>query len=113
MVIKGSQIKSLESFSGDECRMIIFKEPIENKAMRGHVIGSAEVQNQGICRVMCYMEADCVFINFGPSENGRYKCEMNNASDDDQSSFLDDRDTYTFLAIEVSLCNFRVVQINL
>ena len=104
MIVKRSQIKSLESFSGDECRMIIFKEPIENKTMRGHVIRSAEVHNQGICRAMCYMEADCVSINYGPSVNGRYKCEINNASDDDQLLVLDDRDTYTFLAIEVNLC---------
>ena len=83
--------------------MIIFKEPIENKAMRGHVIKSAEVHNQGSCRVMCYMEPDCVSINFGPSENGRYKCELNSASDDNQLSFLGGKDGYTFLAIEVNL----------
>jgi len=54
---------------------------------------------------MCYMDPNCVSINFGPSENGRYKCELNSASDDDQLSFLEDKDTYTFLAIEVNLFN--------
>ena len=96
-----ANIKSLEFFTGDECRMIIFKEPMENKAMRGHLIRSAEVDNQGSCRVMCYMEPNCVSINFGPSEKGRYKCELNSATDEDQLSFLEDKDTYTFLAIEV------------
>lgn len=81
--------------------MIIFKEPMENKAMRGHLIRSAEVYNQGSCRVMCYMEPNCVSINFGPSEKGRYKCELNNATDEDQLSFFEDKDTYSFLAIEV------------
>ena len=36
--------------------MITFEKPMENKAMRGHLIRSAEVDNQGSCRVMCYME---------------------------------------------------------
>lgn len=109
MIIKTCQYKILESFTGDECRMIIFKEPIENKAMRGHAIRSAEVHNQGSCRVMCYMDPNCVSINFGPSENGRYRCELNSASDDDQLSFLEHKDTYTFLAIEVNLFNDEVM----
>ena len=82
---------------------------MENKAMRGHLIRSAEIDNQGSCRVMCYMEPNCVSINFGPSENGRYKCELNSASNDDQLSFLEDKDTYTFLAIEVNLFNDEVM----
>lgn len=86
--------------------MIIFKEPIENRAMTGHVIRSAEVHNQGSCRLMCYMEPDCVSINFGPSEKGKYICELNSASDDNQLSFLEDKDTYTFLAIEVNFFSF-------
>lgn len=55
---------------------------------------------------MCYMEPDCVSINFGPSEKGKYICELNSASDDNQLSFLEDKDTYTFLAIEVNYFSF-------
>ena len=51
------------SFIDGEYRIIEFKEPIENKAMKDHVIRSAEVINEGSCRVMCYMEPTvCPFI---------------------------------------------------
>ena len=93
---------SFTFFTDDECRFIIFKEPIENKAMAGHVIRSEEVPNQGTCRLMCYMEPNCVSINFGPSEPGKYKCELNSASDESKLVNIENRKSYTFLAIEVN-----------
>ncbi|XP_078366921.1 neurexin-4-like isoform X2 [Oculina patagonica] len=79
----------------------MFKEPTENKAMTGHVIRSEEVPNQGTCRLMCYMEPDCVSINFGPSEGGKYKCELNSATEENDLTFvLQDRASYTYLAAE-------------
>ena len=85
-----------------EYRIIIFKEPIENKAMTGHVIRSEEVDNQGSCRVMCYMEPSCVSINFGPSHGGKYTCELNRATDEDHLTVLERKIAFTFLAIEVN-----------
>ena len=85
-----------------EYRIIIFKEPIENKAMTGHVIRSEEVDNQGSCRVMCYMEPSCVSINFGPSRGGKYTCELNSATDEDHLTVLEEKPAFTFLAIEVN-----------
>ena len=81
----------------------MFKEPIENKAMTGHVIRSEEVPNQGTCRLMCYMEPNCVSINFGPSKGGKCKCELNSATDENKLTFLHDKKSYTFLAIEVNV----------
>ena len=69
-------------FLDDECRDIIFKEPIANKAMMSHVIRRAEVPSEGSCRLMCYMEPNCVSINLGPLEKGKHKCELNNATAD-------------------------------
>ena len=68
--------------TGDECRIILFEEPIANKAIEGHVIWSKEVPNEGSCRMMCYMEPNCVSINVRPSQGGKYKCELNNATAD-------------------------------
>ena len=98
--IKTQSIYSLMFFTGDECRIIIFKEPIENKAMTGHLIKSGVVDNQGSCRVMCYMDPNCVSINFGPSDAGKYRCELNSATDEDHLDVLED---FTFLAIEVNI----------
>ena len=51
---------------------------------------------------MCYMEPNCVSINLGPLEKGKHKCELNNATDDDHfSSHLQNKPTFTYLAIEV------------
>ena len=91
-------IYSLTSFTDDECRIIEFKEPKENKVMAGHVIKTGVVGNQGSCRVMCYMDPNCVSINFGRSHGEKYKCELNNATDEDH---LTVREAFTFLAIEV------------
>ncbi|KAL9953850.1 hypothetical protein ACROYT_G041322 [Oculina patagonica] len=85
----------------DECRNIEFKEPVDNKAMKNHVISSEEVLNEGSCRLMCYMEPNCVAINLGPLVKGKHKCELNNATDENH---LESRLSFTYLAIE-NLCS--------
>ncbi|XP_078351768.1 uncharacterized protein LOC144636431 [Oculina patagonica] len=65
--------------------------------MKNHVISSAEVFNEGSCRLMCYMEPNCVSINLGPLVKGKHKCELNNATDE---KHLESRLRFTFLAIE-------------
>ncbi|KAL9974206.1 hypothetical protein ACROYT_G011219 [Oculina patagonica] len=86
----------------DECRNIMFKERVANMAMENHVIRSEEVPNEGTCRLLCYMEPNCVSINLGPLEGGKHKCELNNATDENQiTMFLVDKPSFTFLAIEV------------
>ncbi|KAL9974218.1 hypothetical protein ACROYT_G011233 [Oculina patagonica] len=86
---------------GDECRNIEFKEPVANKAMKNRVIRSEEVPNEGTCRLLCYMESNCVSINLGPLEGGKHKCELNNATDENQiTMILVDKPYFTYLAIE-------------
>ena len=88
------------SFKDDECRDIMFKEPVANMAMKNHVISSEEVLNEGSCRLMCYMEPNCVSINLGPFVGGKHRCELNNATDENH---LENREAFTYLAIEVFL----------
>ena len=89
-------------FTDDDCRDIIFKEPVANRAMKNHVIRSEEVPNEGTCRLLCYMEPNCVSINFGPSDGEKHKCDLNNATDDNQLTiFLADEPSFTYLAIVV------------
>ena len=57
-------------------------------AMKDRVIRSAEAPNVGSCKVMCYMEPDCVSINVGPVEGGNQKCELNNATKENHATFL-------------------------
>ena len=89
-------------FKDDECRDIVFKEPVANKAMKNHVIRSEGVPSEGSCRLMCYMEPNFVSINLGPLEGGKHKCELNNVSDENQFDYsLVDKPAFTYLAFEV------------
>ena len=91
----------LGSTTEDECRIIIFEEPLPNKAIDGHVIRNEEVTNEGSCRMMCNMEPNCVSMNLRPVHGGKYKCELNNATvDESKLTFLEDLGAY-YLAIEV------------
>ena len=92
------------SSTGDECRIIIFREAIPNKAMKNHVIMSADVPNEGKCRLMCFREPNCVSINVGPLEGGKHKCELDNATDENLFTFLlEDKPSYSYVAIEVTI----------
>ena len=92
----------LLSTTGDECRIILFEEPISNKVISGHTIKSEEVPDEGSCRLMCYIEPNCVSINVRLTQGGRYKCELNNATvDESKLTFLQETDAY-YLAIEVN-----------
>ena len=89
-------------FKDDEGRIIAFKEPVANKSMKSHVIRSAEVPSEGSCRLMCFMEPNCVSFNLGPLEDGKHKCELNNATDENQfPNSLVNKPAFTYLAIEV------------
>ena len=84
---------------GDDCRNIIFRDPIQNMAMKDRVIWRSV-----ICRMMCYMEPDCVSINVGPAEGGNQKCELNNATEENHVPFLlMNKPGFIYLAIEVKI----------
>jgi len=102
------------SSKDDECRNILFREPIANKAMTDHVIRSAEVPSEGSCRLMCYMEPNCVSINLGPLVGGKHKCELNNATDEKQfANYLVNKPAFTYLAIEVMHTkDYRLIMVN-
>ncbi|CAH3135072.1 unnamed protein product [Pocillopora meandrina] len=87
--------------SGDECRSIDFKEPIQDKVLEGYLIRLVEVPHQVDCKVLCYTEPNCVSINLGPSQGGKYICELNNASDESPgSSVLQSKQDYSHFSIE-------------
>ena len=84
--------------------MLIFKEPITNKALPGHVIRTEKVADEGSCRLKCYLEPNCVSIDVGPAEKGKRTCELNNATDESPShSYLKKIEGYIHNDVEVSL----------
>jgi len=59
----------------EESRILIFKEEVPNKALHGHVIRTEQVLNEASCRLLCYLEPNCVSINVGPSKDGSHQCD--------------------------------------
>ena len=82
----------------------MFEELKPQRAIKGHVIKSEEVVNEGFCRTMCYMEPNCVYINVKPLEGGEYICELNNATADERQLVFLEPETFNayYLAVEVS-----------
>ena len=83
-------------------RIIIFKEPIPDKVLPGHVIRTETVIDEGSCRVQCYIEPNCVSINVGPVDEGKRVCELKNFTDESPShSALEKKKGYIHYAVEV------------
>jgi len=79
--------------------------------MNNRVIKSEEVPSEGSCRLMCYMEPNCVSINLGPLKGGKHKCELNDATDEKQfANSLVIKPAFTYLAIEVM--SYKILPIN-
>ena len=83
-------------------RILIFKEPLSNKALEGHLIRTDKAVNEGSCRLKCYLEPNCVSVNVGPLDGGSHICELNNDAGDSHSHrALVKRHLYTYRAVEV------------
>ena len=83
-------------------RVIIFKEPINDKVLPGHVIRTEMVRNEGSCRVKCFLEPNCVSINVGPEVEGTRTCELKNFTDESETQTgLEEKKGYIHFAVEV------------
>ena len=67
-----SRFKIWLFFVPDYCRQIQFKEQMENKVLRNHVIKRSQDVGIDGCELQCYLEPNCVSYNYGPS-----LCELN------------------------------------
>ena len=89
-------------FFAEYNRIIIFKEPVYEKVLPGHVIRTEKVKNEGSCRVKCYLEPNCVSINVGPEVEGTRTCELKNYTDESSAqSDLEERKHHVHFAVEV------------
>ncbi|KAL9970566.1 hypothetical protein ACROYT_G022966 [Oculina patagonica] len=82
-------------------RVLMFKEPVSDKALEGHVIRTEIVPDYGSCRVKCYLDPNCKSINVGPFDEITQICELNDDSDESPSHLgLVERQRYTYHAVE-------------
>ena len=90
-------------------RVIIFKGPIADKVLRGHVIRREKVANEGECRVKCFLEPNCVSINVGPAVAGNRSCELNNDTDESPAqSALKRKKNFIHYSVEVKSYTINV-----
>ena len=92
----------------DGCRHIVWNQPVQDKLMQGNVIRSMEVPHEDSCKVICYMEPNCVSINVRPAtQGGNFICELNNATGGNKgSSALQSKEGHIYVAIEVLRTDF-------
>ncbi|XP_044171330.1 uncharacterized protein LOC114973858 [Acropora millepora] len=69
------------SFTKTECcKVKQFLEPIQGKALRGHLIKTLFLKQEEMCQAHCFMNDICQSINVSPQlDNGQWKCELNDA----------------------------------
>ncbi|XP_078348495.1 fibrinogen-like protein A [Oculina patagonica] len=70
------------SQNNGDCRTLEFKTTAEGRALLGHVVKSYLVNSQDDCELKCYMEDECVSINFGPGDSGAFVCELSDSDHD-------------------------------
>lgn len=92
-------------YFSDECRQLEFKavQVFHGQRLKNHLIRSAEVLNKEFCGVLCFMESKCVSYNLmAENENGKYKCELNNASYEENKRDMDEDSNYVYRGAEVN-----------
>ncbi|KAL9964627.1 hypothetical protein ACROYT_G028291 [Oculina patagonica] len=57
----------------------IFVKPVPNKALVNHVISTAAVTSEEVCKIHCFIEVKCESYNFGPKEDGGHVCELSDS----------------------------------
>ena len=67
-----------------------------------HVIRSADVTNKEFCGALCFMEPKCVSYNLmTKNENGKHKCELNNATCEENKGDMEENPDYVYRGAKV------------
>ena len=103
-VLLNSDLLNMKSSqSTDDCRNVEMTPPISDSALMGHVINETEVGSLGTCRVMCYIEADCVSLNVVPLQHAEsLLCELSGSDHIQHPEDLFYRPGSTYVSIKVS-----------
>ena len=84
---------TLFRFLPDNCCQLEFRpdHTLDGKRLKNHVIRTVDVMDGDFCETLCYMEPNCVSHNLKKeaSENGKYKCELNNSTLEVQNDNLE------------------------
>lgn len=79
----------------------MFDTTTEGRTLTGHVVKSYVVRSQGDCELKCYLEDECMSINFGPEDRGTHLCELSDSDHDLHPRDLTHRHSFIYIATEV------------
>lgn len=88
------------SFLLDTCRSLQFRSDhiLQGKRLRHHVFRSGDVIDAEICEMLCFLDANCVSLNFKKSTS---KCELNNSTFEGQKDKLESNLDYRYHGAKV------------
>ncbi|PFX20998.1 hypothetical protein AWC38_SpisGene14528 [Stylophora pistillata] len=77
-------LEQISSCPDDQCRILAFPSSLffVGERLVNHTMANISVIDRDACEYRCYLNHDCVSINFyfGQNEAGTDNCEMNNAT---------------------------------
>ena len=80
----------------------------KGKRLVNHVINSFDIMNEEFCGALCFMEPNCVSYNFMmKGENGKHKCELNNATRKEHMDDLEENSNYIYRGAKVRVSNCK------
>lgn len=90
-------------FFPDDCRQMEFKHTFDGKRLKNHVIRKATVVDAEFCEHLCFMESNCDSYNLKKSamSDGKFMCELNNATFEGQKGKMETDPGYLYRGIEV------------
>ena len=87
----------------DDCRLLQYKPPMKNRTLIGHVIKSLLVNTADGCEINCFMNDDCMSLNFGPLADGKRVCELSSSDHDIHPEDLKHHKEFIYRPVWVSL----------
>ena len=93
-------------FLTDQCRELHFRaeETFQGMRLVNHVIRVHDPMVTDFCDVLCYMEHNCASYNLmRRSETVGYRCELNNATHEENENDLEENPDYVYRGTKVTI----------
>ncbi|XP_074607312.1 uncharacterized protein LOC141860178 isoform X2 [Acropora palmata] len=101
-------IETTSSSQVGEYRQLFFpaKFMFDDRRLMKHIIATLKVLDVDLCELQCYLQPNCVSINFKvlPDSEGFHECELNNATHRRHEIDLQNKDGYVYKGAE-SACD--------
>ncbi|XP_067047847.1 uncharacterized protein [Acropora muricata] len=101
-------INTFCTFQVGECRQLFFpaKFTFDDRRLMKHIIATLKVLNVDLCELQCYLQPNCVSINFSAiaDSEGLHDCELNIATHRGHEIDLQNKDGYVYKGAE-SACD--------